>query len=123
MKISEFLKQVRARMSPETWNKGSLARDKNGHYIDYTSGDACSFCLFGYLYHTEYSLIREGKGGCEVQISEDLARMIVAANPQIIAYPELTNHLVVYNDDPNTTFEDIVKVIDNSIQYAEAKDL
>lgn len=123
MKISEFLKQVRARMSPETWIKGSLAKGKDGRYTDYTSGDACSFCLYGYLYHTDYSLVREGKEGCEVQISEDLAQMIVAANPQVIAYPLITNHLVVYNDDPNTTFEDIVKVIDNSIQYAEVKDL
>lgn len=117
MKMSKFLKQVRDNMSPETWIKGSLCKGKDGKYANFMSVDVCSFCLYGYLYHTEY-LLSEGTERLNMHIDEDLTELIIEANPQITQ-----GRVTRYNDNPETTFEDIVKVVDNSIQYAEAKGL
>lgn len=122
MKISEFLKSVRANMSPETWTKEALCRDSNGNKTIYLSDAACSFCLYGYLYRTEYLLEMQGKDCIEGEVCDEVTDLILKANPQLSKVPGEVK-LVTYNDDPNTTFDDIVKVIDNSIQYAEVKGL
>lgn len=118
MKISEFLKSVRANMSPETWIKGSLCKNKDGVDSNYMSNDACAFCLYGYLYRTNYLNCANAKSRVDVSVDEVITPLIIKANPQIPS-----GKVAAYNDNLATTFEDIVKVIDNTIALAEGRGL
>ena len=93
MKVRELLD------SPEKWIKGALARDKNGNKVLSQDENAIQWCLVGaivkcqgYVYYT------------------DMAVKIERAITKCIEQP--FNNLVDFNNDENTTFEDIQKVLE-----------
>lgn len=116
MKVSEFLKRVKETMSPETWTKGTLARDSKGERVALEDPSACKFCAYGYLWHTRYKVF--AKTGEIIHFENDLYPLLAHANPDID-----TCLLGRYNDAAERTFEDIVKVFDNTLQYAEERGL
>ena len=101
MNTKEILVNTRAFFSEEgKWCQGSSARNAKGHAVYQDSDEAFSFCLLGALffekprnqndetYNKAYKIVRKTAG--------DIS-------------------LVDFNDDPHTSFVDIINVLDVAI--------
>lgn len=101
MKLSEIL------TDESKWTKGCVARNRLGDSVLASSPKACRFCLAGVI-----SRLAGDKGYGEVIrgiLSEEISR----------AYPGRVGTLAwfileQFNDHPDTTFADVMKVIQDA---------
>lgn len=89
MKIYELLD------SPDKWCKGNLAVNKSNEPVMEDEKSACKWCLIGALYKC-YSDSTQIVLDTEYLLSKKLRVDI--------------NEIEVWNDDPNTTYEDVIKL-------------
>jgi len=81
--------------SEDKWTKGFYAKDAEGHPVETYHPDACSFCLVGAV------LV------CGPSSSERNTIMKALYQALTGSYGEVPK----FNDDPETTFEDIVSLV------------
>lgn len=111
----EALKQIRALFNePEKFTKGSYSRDVNGHIEVSTSDNAYSFCLVGAINHV-----------CNINKVYPLnlkIRELFLNN--LTVNTNVSNRGVSieqWNDDPKTTYQDLLNLIDSTIRLAESQ--
>jgi hypothetical protein len=99
MKIKELLK------SEEKWTKDEAARDKDGDRVSESSDRAVSFCLVGAF----WKCYPDG----DDETRRKLANVILEKHPDR-ALPHLmpSNVIIDFNDNQNTTFEDVRAVLE-----------
>lgn len=99
------LKQIRSLLEdPNNWIQGLSAVDKNGIELDANHPDACKFCLYGAaLSVAEWDTV-EG------------AVLFNSLERACGVYPNFG--LGSWNDAPNRTHQDVIKVIDTAIAVA-----
>ena len=91
---------------PENWTKGAHARDAAGESVDYDSLAALSFCASGALekVHKDYGSVIWTK----------------AYSALLKSIPNEYLDVADYNDDPETTHEDILRLFDIAINRSGA---
>jgi hypothetical protein len=94
MKIRELL------TDKSKWIKGAYAKDKYGDSINESDQDACQWCLDGAGYCCY------GIGVWQKEVRPKVCTAIEKLNQQKDAV------VVNWNDDPNTTFEDVKKLVE-----------
>lgn len=82
--------------TPENWIKGVLSRDAAGDVVPIDSPSACRFCLFG-------AAIRAYPYDGINSMTEIFANWL---DTMMMQYKHVYG-IVIYNDDPATTFADI----------------
>lgn len=92
MKVKELLSR------PGAWHKGSYARDHAGRDVTGDDGSACSFCLAGAIYR------------CYPKDSTEAIRKVENVLLERVGHPGV----VLFNDGPNTTYDDIVAVVNEA---------
>jgi hypothetical protein len=103
MTALELLQQARSKIE-RGWTKGWFARDENDMRVDIGSGLACKFCLSGALY---------------VEVGDNSwvsARRHILDN---LRGPH--QNFVSFNDDPYTTKEDVLNLLDRAIESAKTE--
>jgi hypothetical protein len=75
------------------WTKKEIARDKSGNCVHPKSSDAVCFCILGAYYKCE---------------SVGIGRVSAAVRD---LFPERDQGIPYFNDHPETTFEDVRKVL------------
>ena len=93
----------------KNWCKGNYATDNQGCFTEYSDDSAHSFCLVGALYN-----IGERYDGSKASES---TKMAFKTLQDIVSY-EFLMPLVDFNDAQETTFEDMLGVIDKAIEIA-----
>jgi hypothetical protein len=91
MKVSDVLRDE------SCWTKESYARDKDGFHISYDDPAACKFCIHGAVYRVCGML---GGGNIWQKLEEARKKL----------FPDSIG-LINFNDRPETTFEDVKKVL------------
>jgi hypothetical protein len=81
--------------SPEKWTKGADARNSNGNIVYTNSDDASCFCLRGAVIL------------CRISLPTARTKLRAALTK---LYPTFSDY-VDFNDHPDTTFEDVQKVL------------
>lgn len=113
MQPIDILKGTRELLSdPARWTKGQFARNKKGSDTYSTSGDAVCWCVQGALrkiYNDDASPIILAAQLIERALPADLVSGANNAGKDPI---------VVFNDDPNTKHEDVLRVLDKAIELA-----
>lgn len=112
MTPAEQLRAAKALIdTPERWTKGKNARGVHGGVTDPTGKDAVCRCSNGAIV-------------CSTQRwNSSLGRKLDAAVPKAFSgYAEngFAARFVQYNDHPDTTHADIMKLFDDAIALAEA---
>jgi hypothetical protein len=96
--------------NPDKWIKGCIAQDRDGDSCDYSSPRAYSFCLVGAYHH----LVSKNVLDCKIYKDWATAIEVVAAPRR---RPDLRDRSIVdFNNDPNTTFDDIKAVLQETIK-------
>lgn len=120
MKASTCLKKARKLIATTGHCKGGLARNKYRHKVDPTSKSAVKFCVLGALSNvlgvpdTIYSKNVEGIQNIQ-NISEHLTKTIPEHFSSRIGWWSNED----YNDNPNTTPEDIDNWLKRAIKSAK----
>lgn len=99
MKIKELLN------SEEKWTKKELARDADGNIVYVNSVFAVCWCLVGATDALYPSLPDD------IKARNKLGRAICTLFPERCC-GEVDSNIVAFNDDPRTTFADVVKVLE-----------
>jgi hypothetical protein len=93
----EVLVRARERLSrPENWIKGGYAKDLGGNSVCSDSYSAVCWCIFGAIGEDTFE-------GNEEVIHHTLKTLTPAYS------------VLDFNDDPNTTYEDVIRVLDKAI--------
>lgn len=105
MNIGIFLQDARDRIAmPEHWCKGDYARNRKGQGTFATDPAACAWCLLGTLeksserFGASYSVVRR------------------AIHVLIEELPPPYDSLQRFNDNPHTTHERVVALLDRGIK-------
>lgn len=80
------------------WTKGTWQRNKYGHPVSEDCKSACKFCLEGALQHIYDDYERRNAEKRIEQAINDL-------------FPGKFHSLISFNDNPETTYEDIKRVL------------
>jgi len=99
----ELLQRARTKIEGG-WIKGWFARDKKGKRVSVGDSAACNFCLSGALYDDKNWLP-------EVEVTS--RRYLVRSLPKDY------DNIVGFNDDPKTTKQMVLDLIDEAIAIAE----
>ena len=113
---------------PDGWVKGMSACDSNGDYVDLEKSTACRFSILGALY---VAIGKENWGDrgsilpTRSTIVRHFAHLIKSEfNHLYEEYPELSSgideehrRVAAFNDNPNTTHDDVMALFDTSIKY------
>lgn len=83
--------------SKDKWTKGFYARDKYGQKCFEGSTDATCYCILGAIKKVYYGLPVEVDNKLETALKK--------------LHPNSSGNYVHFNDDPKTTFEDIIELI------------
>ena len=89
--------------NPKNWTKGAVAKNKNNQPVIETSPKACKFSLNGALHRAIYEMIKEQK--YEIETLRQINNNILMKDKHV----EL-------NENPETTHEDILQLLDNTIK-------
>lgn len=107
-KILESLRKIKELFSdPERWIKYAFAKDKNYNITKPLSEDAYCFCLTGaidYICKDTDDIYYQG---------HSYLRLIFS----ITVGKEYGNSIINWNDNPNTTHNDLLNLIDKTIEY------
>lgn len=107
--ISETLRSMRKLLAtPESWNQKSSARDSEGKPVAPELPEAVCWCLSGALARVTYHEPIRDKYGCR------LYREVHDFFDQ-----KLNMNMIIFNDDPITTHDDILSLLDYAIEKAE----
>jgi len=98
MKISELL------TDESKWCKGSFAKTAYGFETTCNNPDACQWCLLGARYTAN---LTRGE-------NDALIDAVLALYPNRCGIYRDTDSLVRFNDHPNTTFDDIKRVLEHA---------
>lgn len=104
--MKEQLKEIRKLIeNPENWTKRFYARDKFDREVYDVSEEACKWCLLGAINRIMRS---------KENYKNYLVVILILEN----AIRSITNHynIVKFNDDPKTTHEDILNLLDKCIE-------
>jgi hypothetical protein len=101
--VLEILKQIRELLS-KGFCKEAYARNEKGEKVDYYSEDACSFCIYGAIHRTMLAYPRMDYVDTLLKIRKILS----------VHLPKYGT-LVVYNDHPGTTQNNILELLDKAI--------
>lgn len=117
MQPIDILKGTRELLSdPARWTKGQFARDKGGFVTRLTSNDAVCWCVRGAILKTY-----DDHGLFFLDLFYLSTRLIERALPADLvskSKEDGKDPIVDFNDDPNTTHEDVLKVLDKAIELA-----
>lgn len=113
----EILIEARAKIqNPENWTKGVYARAKSGKETLPNSKDAVSYCSIGAI----FSVLNFSSSvdSCYISYQQQKEYYVAFASltdcmSEISGSRVLT--LSLFNDDPNTTHEEILDLFDRSI--------
>lgn len=128
MNTIEVLVKARAVIEPEgTWAKNALAYDEYGHMVDSASPKAVCWCAEGAV----EKVITEAAGpeATEETLSLDCSeiytvlRKVISAKNIPTKYGTTLGSVNGYNDHPETTHTDILKVFDDAIEAEKARPL
>lgn len=113
MKLSEIFTKAREILdSPEKWTRGVFARDLSGRPT--TIEEGCSFCVLGAVLSAKG--IRDSSDGLIYETEAGLLRKVIR---------KLKNRPIFvdeYNDDPDTTYEDVIILLDAAIELARKEE-
>lgn len=93
---------------PDKWCKGSSARDEDGNPVLTTSRSACMFCIGGAIAKISSGI--NNKFLIRNKISKSIRKLFPGRGGQMHDVIEIE----AFNDHPDTTFEDVQKVIEDS---------
>lgn len=95
---------------PSKWTRRTLARDKNLKNVSPYSDHATCFCMYGALQRVSFigGLVRTDTGLAYDEARSHLGNVVAATTP----YPKID----YFNDHPNTTHEDVLKILDKAIE-------
>lgn len=111
----EFLTGIRGILnSPAQWTQGRLARGAAGDVQPFNGSKATCWCVIG----AGSKLLSYSGHGATEWPGDALARLL-----EIPAVEGETQrrHVSQFNDDPNTTFDMVAKVLDDAIARETAK--
>ena len=94
--------------SPDKWIKDSLAETKDGKYAHFLAPDATKFCLVG----AAARIYDNPDSKHKISYMKALERLRAAV--EAVGYKhasESTISVVDFNNDPATTYDDIVRVV------------
>lgn len=102
--LGRLIEEKELLSNPAHWTKGDLARDENGVTIDPYSNKAICWC----------------QAGAEMKIrANNWHNITVFTIKDIVARTMSHNSAVLFNDDPNTTHDDLMKFYDECIILAK----
>ena len=112
--MKEFLEDARDIIEePSAWVQGYRALDKYGNTTDAAGADAIQFCAEGAMVRACRSL----SIGASVDVwrisKSPIYRKCIAALDSVVDCD-----ITIFNDDPATTHEDILRVFDRAIAKA-----
>ena len=115
MGLLEILIKVRELLSnKDHWTKGYYARNVRNDMIDPQDPAACTFCMYGAIYKVCPDIPFSAVGFKDpiiMQAHDEITRAIVELYPAFKDEPEAR-----FNDNSNTTHEDVLKVLDRAIE-------
>ena len=110
----DLLRNVHAfyNQDPSRWSKGFYASDKDGNPVDNWTEEPCdaaSYCLWGAMEHITKSNLRNFS-----TLAPELSNQIFLTH--MVELPE-------WNDDESTAFEDIMLMLETTIDLLEQLEL
>ena len=90
--------------TPEKWTQHDYARDKNGRETSIFDPEATCFCLLGGISKV-YNVTVDDLDDKTLEIREKINEAIRKL------FPDRPSYIHKFNDHPDTTFEDIKKVL------------
>lgn len=123
--VLDVLKAARELLSDESkWTQGDLVRAADGRYLDDVhSPEAACFCLVGGIDRSLPPIPRRKEDSIDVldawhdlrsRSLKTVSRAIRSLTDSVYNEPSIPR----FNDDPGTTHEDILKVLDEAIKDA-----
>lgn len=108
----EHLTAVRALIStPDKWARGEFARDMNGNRTSLAARNAACFCILGAIGRTDPEIVSLKKQ--EYQVFSPIWDKPAAQELRKVIGDRLVSD---FNDDPQTTHDDMLRVIDAAIE-------
>lgn len=110
MNTVEYLKRIRSKINtPDLWTKGKYADHRN---------DVTCYCLLGALYSIVFNELPDEN---ERKFRTLIGNVIKVAYPDRRRYKDImTDEIIVnFNDHPDTTHDDVMRVLDIAIERAE----
>lgn len=101
--------------SPDKWTKGAYARGKSGKDVSNFGRYATCFCLAGAFNRAAGQRSNRNM----YSLAPGYAKASVAMNNRVWRGGHFS--FVTYNDLPTTTYEDIIRLIDESIENLNAR--
>ena len=131
--IVQAMKKAKKLISkPETWTKRAYARDINDQYVSYKDPEAYKFCISGAIDRAFYEIdvnIYEYNQNNKFQHINEFSRNIKeftnrkpSASTEITKYEEFED-FTQFNDDPETTHEEIIQLLDHAIKTFSKGDI
>lgn len=128
------LEALHSELTPDTWTQGASARDSNGNQTFWERPDACRWCITAKMTQVINRLIPDKP----MTITRELVRIDLynAVRRQFTKTFDLwaldpenphslrawhVNGLVYFNDDPDTDFEDIARLIQETLDRLKTK--
>jgi hypothetical protein len=109
--VSEILIKAKAEIAnPARWTREAYARDEDGQAVDIFDTNACQFCAIG--------AIRRQSPTPRV-INMPIEYAVMAINE---VCREKARTIYHYNDQPETSHEDIIQIFDATIRVERAKE-
>lgn len=93
-------------IDPDRWTKHTWARNTNDTPVSTIGQPACKWCLLGCLECVAYKHLRDPAYANSYSLTHDA---ITAHLPKGV-------RISVYNDDPDTTHQDIINLLDTVIE-------
>jgi hypothetical protein len=103
MSLKDDVQAVRKFLTKERWIQGTLARNKDGVDVEPRGPEAVQFCMLGAAYHVCRDNLKGRTGAFHDKVS-----CIVQHMPRY----DRTSNTTTFNDDPRTTYEDIMAMLD-----------
>ena len=98
--------------NPDNWTKNYAARDKNDKYISAEDPKAVKYCLLGALWKASSQLFPvETKARAREEATYKIKNILYKLDRK---YKDL--NLGVFNDAPETTHEDVITILNTTIE-------
>lgn len=137
MKVYEVLERA-VELVEGGWLQGNFARDKDGNVVHSYSGDACSFCAQGALVRASGELGGDNCGPISSKYPSPVASLtanVYRKSKMVLA--EILNYeneyslnlgdpdaiIQSWNDNPNTTKQDVIRVLRKTRTFAAQRGL
>ena len=110
--VTCVLRKAREIITPEDrWTKGVLARDSQGRSVSADSKDAVCFCAMGAIDKAAFQQYRTSAHLSFMEVGDTASDAISVLGEEVG-----TRTVNVWNDDPNTTHEDVLEMFDRTIK-------